>query len=62
MAVKAHWGETVTAVSTGWKIFRKVGLEKRKNYNSGSGEGMVPICPLEKEDAIMDAFRYFCLI
>ena len=40
----------------------KVGLEKRKNYNPGSGEGKVPICPPEKEAAILDAFRHFNLI
>ena len=40
----------------------KVGLEKRKNYNIGSGEGKVLTCPPEKEEAIMDAFRHFDLI
>ena len=40
----------------------KVGMEKRKNYDPGSGEGKVPICPPEKEAAIMDAFRHFNLI
>ena len=30
----------------------KAGLEKRKNYNLGSGKN----CPPEKEAAIMDAF------
>ena len=40
----------------------KVGMEKRKNYNPESGEGKVPICPPEKEAAIMDAFRHFNLI
>ena len=29
------------------QIKDKVGLEKRKNYNPGSGEGKVPVCPLE---------------
>jgi 23S rRNA (uracil1939-C5)-methyltransferase len=37
-------------------------LEKRKNYNPGSGEGKVPVCPPEKEEAIMDAFKHFGLI
>lgn len=36
-------------------------MEKRKNYNTGSGEGRVPTCPAEKEDAIMDAFWHFNL-
>ena len=44
------------------QIKDKVGLEKRKNYNPGSGEGKVPICPPEKEEAIMDAFRHYHLI
>ncbi len=44
------------------QIKNKVGLEKRKNYNPGSGDGKVPICPPEKEEAIMDAFRHFGLI
>lgn len=44
------------------QIKDKVGLEKRKNYNPGSGDGKVLVCPPEKEEAIMDAFRYFGLI
>lgn len=44
------------------QIKDKVGLEKRKNYNPGSGEGKVPICPPEKEEAILDAFRHYNLI
>lgn len=44
------------------QIKSKVGLEKRKNNNPGSGEGKVPNCPPEKEEAIMDAFRHFNLI
>ena len=44
------------------QIKDKVGLEKRKNYNTGSGDGRVPNCPLEKEEAIMDAFRHYNLI
>lgn len=39
------------------QIKDKVGLKKRKNYNPGLGEGKVPVCPPEKEEAIMDAFR-----
>ena len=41
------------------QIKDKAGLEKRKNYNPGSGEGKVPVCPPEKEEAIRDAFRHF---
>lgn len=44
------------------QIKDKVGMEKRKNYNIGSGEGRVPTCPQEKEEAITEAFKYFGLI
>ena len=41
----------------------KCGLDKRLNYNlSKKDDPHVPECPKEKEDAIMDAFRYFGLI
>lgn len=38
------------------------GIKERKNYNIGSGDGKVPNCPSEREEAIMDAFRHFNLI
>ena len=44
------------------QIKDKVGLEKRKKYNPGSGKGKVPVCTPEKEEAIMDAFQHFNLI
>ena len=44
------------------QIKDKIGLEKRKNYRKGSGEGKAPVCPPEKEEARMDAFRHFNLI
>ena len=44
------------------QIKDKVGLDKRLNHNHGSGEGPTHICPAEKEEAIMDAFRHFSLI
>ena len=40
----------------------KAGIHERENYNVGSGKGVVPNCPKEKEDAIMDAFRHFNMI
>lgn len=40
----------------------KLGLEKRKNYNLGSGEGRVPNCPPEKEEAIKEALKHFDMI
>ena len=44
------------------QIKDKVGIEKRRNYNPGSGKSKVPISPPEKEEAIKDAFKYFNLI
>ena len=44
------------------QIKDKVGLEKQKNYNPGSDEGKVPVCPPEKEEAIIDGFKHFNLI
>ena len=44
------------------QIKDKVGMEKRLNYNHGSGRTAVRICPPDKEEAIMDAFRHFGLI
>ena len=44
------------------QIKDKVGLTKRKNYNSRSEEGKVHIYPFEKEEAIMDTFRHYKLI
>ena len=43
-------------------VKEKVGLEKRLNYNLGSGDGRVPQCTPEKEEAILDAFKHFSLI
>ena len=45
------------------QIKDKVGLEKQKNYNPGSGEGKGPVCPPdEKEEEIVNAFQHFNLI
>lgn len=44
------------------QIKDKLGFDKRKNYNIGSGEGRVPICPQKKKEAIVDAFKHFILI
>lgn len=59
--VEEKFGFKVISLYIG-QIKNKVGLEKRKNYNLGSGEGRVPTCPPEKEEAIMDAFKHFNLI
>ena len=44
------------------QIKTKAGLDKRENYNIGSGDGRKVSCPQDKEDAIMDAFRHFNMI
>ena len=40
----------------------KCGLAKRDNYNIGEGKSKDLVCPAEKEKAILDAFRHFCMI
>ena len=59
--IKERYGFNVTNLYIG-QIKDKVGMEKRKNYNIGAGEGRVPTCPQEKEEAIMEAFKHFGLI
>lgn len=44
------------------QIKNKMGLEKRKNHNVGSGEEKVSVCPQDKEDAIVEDFKHFNLI
>ena len=41
---------------------KKSGIHERENYHAGFSKGVVPNCPKEKEEAIMDAFRYFNMI
>ena len=41
---------------------KKAGIHERENYNVGFGKGVVPNCPKERENAIMDAFRHFNMI
>ena len=59
--IKKKYGFNVTNLYIG-QIKSKLGLEKRLNYNIGSGEGRVPNCPPEKEEAIVEAFKNFGLI
>lgn len=59
--IKAKYGFNVTNLYIG-QVKDKVGIKERKNYNIGSGEGRVPNCPKEKEEAILDAFKHFDLI
>lgn len=44
------------------QIKDKCGFEKRDNYNIGDGKSKELICPPEKEQAIMDAFRHFGML
>ena len=37
----------------------KCGFEKRQNYNKGSENHKVPICTPEKEQLIMESFRFY---
>ncbi len=59
--IKEKYGFNVTNLYIG-QIKDKLGFDKRKNYNIGSGEGRVPTCPQEKEEAIIEAFKHFNLI
>ncbi len=59
--IKDKYGLNVSSLYIG-QIKSKVGMDKRLNYYTGSGEGHVPNCPPEKEEAILDAFRHFSLI
>lgn len=59
--IKEKYGINVTSIYIG-QIKDKVGIKERKNYNIGSGDGKVPNCPPEKEEAIMESFKHFNLI
>lgn len=55
--IKEKYGFNVTNLDIG-QIKDKLGLEKRQNYNIDSGEGRVPNCPQEMEEAIVEAFNF----
>ena len=61
--VKEKYGLSISSLYIA-QIKDKVGLDKRLNYNHGTGktDGRTLVCPPEKEEAIMDAFRHFNLI
>ena len=40
----------------------KCGIKERENYYIGEGKSKELICPSEKEQAIMDAFRHFGML
>ena len=45
------------------QVKEKCGIKERENQNkSKNGDSKQPVCPIEKEEAIKDAFRYFRII
>ena len=45
------------------QVKEKCGIKERENYNKPKKEDLKqPICPIEKEESIKDAFRYFQMI
>ena len=44
------------------QVKTKCGIIERENYNKGKEGHRVPQCPKEKEDAIMDALKYFRMV
>lgn len=60
--IKEKYGYSISSLYIA-QIKDKLGLDKRENYNHGSGKGSrVPQCTPEKEEAIIDAFKHFSLI
>ena len=61
--VKGKYGYSISSLYIA-QIKDKVGLDKRLNYNHGTRktDGRTLVCPSEKEEAIMDAFRHFNLM
>lgn len=45
------------------QVKRKYGLDIREHYNISNNESRkIPQCPIEKEEAIFDALKYFHMI
>lgn len=45
------------------QVKRKYGLDVREHYNISSNEDQkVPQCTIEKEEAILDALKYFKMV
>ena len=60
--IKDKYGYSIPSLYIA-QVKDKLGMEKRDNYNHGSGKGSrVPQCTPEKEEAIIDAFKHFSLI
>lgn len=60
--VLEHTGLKVSSLYVA-QVKQKCGLDMRLNYNQPKSENAKqPVCPKEKEDAIMDALKYFNMI
>lgn len=59
--IKAEYGMSVSSLYVA-QIKEKCGFEKRQNYNIGEQKNHAPHCPLEKEKAILEAFKHFRMI
>ena len=45
------------------QVKEKMGIKERKNFNNSKKEdAKVPVCPTDKENAIIDAFKHFNMI
>lgn len=57
--VKEHTGLTVSSLNIA-QVKQKYGIIERENYNKAkSKDSRQPKCPKEKEEAIVEALRYF---
>ena len=59
--VKDKYGLNVSSLYIA-QVKAKLGIKERKNYNVGSDKTVVPNCPPEKAEAIIDAFRCFNMV
>ena len=60
--VKKKYGYSISSLYIA-QVKDKLGLEKRDNYNHGSGKvSRVPQCTPEKEEAIIGALRFFKMV
>lgn len=60
--VKKHTGLTVSSLNIA-QVKQKCGIIERENYNKAkSKDSRQPRCPKEKEDAIVEALKFFKMI
>ena len=59
--VKDKYGLNVSSLYIA-QVKGKLGIKERKNYNVGADKTVIPNCPPEKAEAIMDAFRHFNMV